>query len=182
MRYDFVVIGAGISGIASAITLAQNGHQVALLEKANRTAPLLRGFSRRGVHFDTGFHYTGGLGAGEPLDTFFRYLGLSNHLSCFPIDEDGFDLFSCESHNFEFRIPSGYARLRQRLCETFPNDCKAIVSYLSQIRAASTAMPYPSATYCWITSESIAVNTMSVAMPASRNASSMWLRPVNPRS
>lgn len=142
MRYDYVVIGAGISGIASAITLAQNGHQVALLEKADRTAPLLRGFSRRGVHFDTGFHYTGGLGAGEPLDTFFRYLGLSSHISSFPFDEDGFDLFSCESHNFEFRVPSGYARLRQRLCEAFPDDCKAIVSYLSQIRAASTAMPY----------------------------------------
>jgi all-trans-retinol 13,14-reductase len=142
MRYDFVVIGAGVSGIASAITLAQNGQHVVLLEKADRTAPLLRGFSRRGVHFDTGFHYTGGLGTGQPLDTFFRYLGLSNHISSFPFDEDGFDLFRCESHGFEFRVPSGYAKLRNSLCEAFPDECTAINSYLSQIRAASTAMPY----------------------------------------
>ena len=142
MRYDFVVIGAGISGIASAITLAQNGYHVALVEKADRTAPLLRGFSRRGMHFDTGFHYSGGLGAGESLDTFFRYLGLSSRISTFPFDEDGFDLFRCENHGFEFRVPSGYARLRDRLCEAFPDECSAIDNYLLQIRSASAAMPY----------------------------------------
>ena len=32
MKYDFIVVGAGVSGITSAITLAQNGHSVALLE------------------------------------------------------------------------------------------------------------------------------------------------------
>ncbi|WP_026842265.1 FAD-dependent oxidoreductase [Citrifermentans bremense] len=60
MRYDFAVIGAGVSGITSALILAKHGRSVALLEKAPRTAPLLRGFSRQGVQFDTGFHYTGG--------------------------------------------------------------------------------------------------------------------------
>ena len=142
MKYDFIVIGAGISGIASAITLAQNGYHVALLEKTDRTAPLIRGFSRQGVHFDTGFHYTGGLGAGEPLDIFFRYLGLSSHITSFPFDEEGFDVLNCESPDFEFRIPIGYARLREKLCETFPAERTAIGSYLDQVRSTCAAMPY----------------------------------------
>lgn len=142
MRYDYVVIGAGISGITSAITLAKNGYQVALVEKADRTAPLLRGFSRHGVHFDTGFHYTGGLGAGEPLDIFFRYLGLSERITSFPFDEEGFDIFSCESPGFEFKIPTGFDRLQDTLSNAFPGEHAAIRSYLEQVRATCNTLPY----------------------------------------
>lgn len=142
MKYDYVVIGAGISGITSAMTLAQNGYHVALLEKADRTAPLLRGFSRRGVHFDTGFHYSGGLGAGEPLDLFFRFLGLSDRINSYPFDAEGFDLFSCERPGFEFHVPTGYARIEEKLGEVFPAERGAIKSYLAQVRSICAAMPY----------------------------------------
>lgn len=142
MKYDFVVIGAGVSGITSAITLAQNGYHVALVEKADCTAPLLRGFSRRGVHFDTGFHYSGGLGAGEPLDLFFRYLGLSGRISSYPFASEGFDLFRCERPGFEFQVPAGYARLQEKLGEAFPDERGAIEKYLAQVRSVCAAMPY----------------------------------------
>lgn len=142
MTYDFAVIGAGMSGITSAITLAKNGYHVALVEKADRTAPLLRGFSRRGIHFDTGFHYTGGLGAGEPLDTFFRYLGISDRIISFPFDDDGFDIFSCENPGFEFRFPTGYDRLQEKLGEIFPHERPAIRSYLAQVRSTCATIPY----------------------------------------
>ena len=142
MTYDFIVIGAGVSGITCAITLAQNGHSVALLEKADCTAPLLRGFSRRGVHFDTGFHYTGGLGAGEPLELFFRYLGISDRVTSYPFDAEGFDLFRCEEPGFEFRVPTGFARLQEKLSEAFPGEGSAIRSYLAQVRATCATLPY----------------------------------------
>ena len=142
MKYDFIVIGAGVSGLTSAITLARNGNQVALLEKANCTAPLLRGFTRRGVHFDTGFHYTGGLGAGEPLDIFLRYLGVADRVTSFPFDAEAFDLFRCEDPGFEFRVPTGYARLEESLCTAFPGEVAAIRSYLSQVRFTCAELPY----------------------------------------
>ena len=142
MKYDSIVIGAGVSGITSAITLAQNGRRVALVEKAERTAPLIRGFSRRGVHFDTGFHYTGGLGAGEPLDLFLRYLGISDRITSFPFDEEGFDLFRCESADFEFRVPIGFANLREKLCRAFPAERAAIDGYLERVRSTCASMPY----------------------------------------
>ncbi len=142
MKYDFVVIGAGVSGLTSAITLAKSGYRVALVEKSERTAPVLRGFSRKGVHFDTGFHYTGGLAPGEPLDIFFRYLGISDRVTSFPFDTEGFDVFRCENPGFEFRVPAGYARLRERLCEAFPVEAKAIDSYLGMVKAVCASMPY----------------------------------------
>lgn len=142
MKYDFVVIGAGISGITSAITLAQNGYQVALVEKAEHTAPLLRGFSRRGIHFDSGFHYSGGLGAGEPLDLFLRYLGLSDRITSYPFAAEGFDLFSCGRPDFEFQLPTGYARIEEKLGAAFPDERTAIQSYLEQVRSIGATMPY----------------------------------------
>ena len=142
MGCDFLVIGAGFSGITSAITLAQNGHQVTLLEKGRQTAPLLRGFSRGGVHFDTGFHYTGGLGPGETLDIFLRYLGLAGHLTSFPFDPEGFDVLRCEDPDFEFRMPTGYARLQDALGDAFPGERAAIAGYLAQVRSVYSSLPY----------------------------------------
>ncbi len=140
--HDFVVIGGGVSGLTSALLLAQAGRQVALVEAAGRTAPLLRGFSRHGVRFDTGFHYTGGLAPGEPLDLFFRHMGLSDKISSFPFREDGFDVFRSLREGFEFRIPSGYRALLEKLCDAFPGERAAIEAYLARVRATCEAMPY----------------------------------------
>ncbi|PLX82987.1 MAG: hypothetical protein C0617_12905 [Desulfuromonas sp.] len=92
MKFDCVIIGAGAAGMSAALILARAGQKVALVEKAARTAPVLRGFRRQGVQFDTGFHYTGGLGEGEPLDLFFRHLGLAGRLEKKAYDPDGFDV------------------------------------------------------------------------------------------
>ena len=142
MTYDYIVVGAGMSGITSAITLAKNGFRVALLEKADCTAPLLRGFTRQGLNFDTGFHYTGGLNEGGALDNFFRYLGLSDNITSFSFNESGFDTFSCAADNFEFHFPTGYDRIRNKLGLAFPKEHSAIDSYLTQVRSISAAMPY----------------------------------------
>ncbi|UFS69356.1 NAD(P)/FAD-dependent oxidoreductase [Geomonas sp. RF6] len=140
--YDCIVIGAGISGITSAITLAQHGYQVALLEKAQVSAPVLRGFSRRGVHFDTGFHYAGGLAPGEPLDLFLRYLGVLDGIATFPFSDEGFDIFHCASERFQFAVPAGYDRLREALSEAFPAERGAVERYLEMVAAVCREMPY----------------------------------------
>jgi all-trans-retinol 13,14-reductase len=142
MTHDFVVVGAGVSGLTSALLLARNGYSVALVEKAGHTAPLLRGFSRRGVHFDTGFHYAGGMGKGEPLDVFFRYLGLSDRLSSFPFDASGFDTIRTVPNGFEFRFPSGYDFLLENLVEAFPAERSAVEAYLCAVRSVFDSVPY----------------------------------------
>ena len=142
MAHDFIVVGAGVSGLTSALLLALNGYSVTLVEKAGHTAPLLRGFSRGGVQFDTGFHYTGGMGKGEPLDVFFRYLGLSDRLSCFPFDARGYDTFRSIGEGFEFRFPSGYDPLLENLTGAFPEERSAVEAYLRAVRSAIDSVPY----------------------------------------
>ena len=142
MKYDYVVIGAGVSGMSTAIILAKNGFEVALVEKSKKTAPLIRGFTRNKVYFDTGFHHTGSFGEGEVLDTLFHYLGLSDKLEKLPFNQDGFDLLRCLETGFEFQFPSGYERIRQRLSDTFAGESRAINEYLQAVKDGFNSFPY----------------------------------------
>lgn len=142
MNYDYTVIGGGVSGMTSALILAKQGFSVSLVEKSGQLAPTIRGFTRKGLFFDTGFHYTGGLGMGEPVDLFFRYLGLSDGLQKVKFREDAFDTFRCLEPPFNFNFPCGYDRIRERFHEVFPDERKAIDTYLSAVREQYYSVPY----------------------------------------
>jgi phytoene dehydrogenase-like protein len=133
MKYDYVVIGAGASGMTTALVLAKNGYRVALVEKYPSTGPLLNSFVRRGLRFETGFHYSGDFGKGQILDAFFRYLGLFDLVSTAEYNSSGYDVFRCRKPEFEFRFPFGYAALREKLATTFPDEQKAIKTYLQVV-------------------------------------------------
>jgi all-trans-retinol 13,14-reductase len=142
MNYDYIVIGGGISGMTSALILAKQGFSVALVEKSASLAPTVRGFTKKGLFFDTGFHYTGGLGTGEPLDTFFRYLGLSDTLQKVVFREDAFDSFHSLEPQFTFNHPYGYARISEKFHEVFPDETDAIDTYFSAVRERYHSIPY----------------------------------------
>ena len=142
MTYDYLVIGAGLSGLTASVILAKHGHRVALVEKAGKTAPLIRGFSRKGVSFDTGFHYTGGLDEHGTLDTFFKYLGIASSLEKEPFDEYGFDVFRCSQTGVVFPFPYGHDRIRRSFEERFPEEAEAVGRYLQAVSDLYTALPY----------------------------------------
>jgi all-trans-retinol 13,14-reductase len=136
MNYDYTVIGGGVSGMTSALILAKHGYSVALVEKSGQVAPTIRGFTRNG------FHYTGSLGKGEPLDIFFRYLGLSDQVNVRCFDKDGFDSFRCLNPRFEFHFPYGYDSLTERFHQTFPDDGRAVDEYFRTVREIYASLPY----------------------------------------
>ncbi len=142
MIYDYVVIGAGVSGMTSALILAKQGFRTALIEKSAHMGPTVRGFERDGIYFDTGFHYTGGLGKGEPLDTFFRYLGLIDSIIKVPLRKDCFDSFRCLVPDFMFDFPYGYDNIRTVFEERFPKEIDAIDTYLSAVKKHYHSVPY----------------------------------------
>jgi all-trans-retinol 13,14-reductase len=142
MKYDWVIIGAGVSGMVSAIILAKSGYRTAIVEKAPEPARTIRGFSRNGKFFDTGFHYAGGLEDKGPLDVILKYLGLSESLEKVPFDPDGFDILRIREPSFEFSFPFGLEALRQRLLGDFPGEKGAIDGYLSIITRACQRLPY----------------------------------------
>ncbi len=142
MKYDFTVIGTGISGMASAVILAKSGYRVCLIEKSRKLAPVIRGFKRKGLYFDTGFHYTGSLGDGEVLDLYFKYLGISDRIEKVPLNQQGFDVYRCLEPEFEISFPVGYDQLRERLHVAFPEEKKSIDTYMQKVVDTSNSFPY----------------------------------------
>ncbi len=142
MTYDYLVIGAGLSGLTASAILAKHGHRVAIVEKAAKTAPLVRGFSRKGVFFDTGFHYTGGLDEHGTLDTFFTYLGIASSLEKEPFDEEGFDVFRCSRTGFVFPFPYGPDRIRRSFEACFPEEAEAVGGYFRAVSDLYHTLPY----------------------------------------
>ena len=142
MKYDYVIIGGGISGMTAALILAKEGYSTALVEKSTQLAPTVRGFTRKGLYFDTGFHYAGGFGEGEPLDILFRYLGLAAGIEKKPLREDGFDTFRCLEPDFVFSHPWGYDRIREQFHSAFPGEAGAIDTYFSAVRKQFYSIPY----------------------------------------
>ena len=132
MKYDDIVIGAGVSGLSAAILLAQSGRKVAVVEKAPTLAPTIRGFTREGVYFDTGFHYAAMLGEGGALARLCERLGVLPHLR---IKEQGSgDLFFHGPSGFNFHFGETLQDLAVRLTEAFPDEASSIEGYINTLK------------------------------------------------
>ena len=71
-----LIVGGGLAGMGAALFFRRLGHEVLLLEHADRLGSLARGFQRGGQPFETGFHYAGGLEEGGILNRYLSRLGL----------------------------------------------------------------------------------------------------------
>ncbi|MEG6550704.1 NAD(P)/FAD-dependent oxidoreductase [Desulfocurvibacter africanus] len=149
MHTDFTVIGSGMSGLTAALVLAKHGRSVTLVERHPHPAPVLRGFTRQGIYFDTGFHYAGSLGDGEILDRYLRYLGLAPHLRKIPLNPEGFDIMRYTQSGFEFSFPYGVERIRQALLQAFPSELQGIDAFLNKVQQSFASSPFlnPGARY-----------------------------------
>lgn len=126
MEQKAVVIGSGLGGLECAYILAKHGMQVVVLEQDTRIGGCLQTFHRRGVEFDTGFHYVGGLDQGQPLNRLFHYFDLMD-LPWQRMDEDCFDEVVIGEQSFPFA--QGHAHFAQRLADYFPHERANIDRY-----------------------------------------------------
>ena len=142
MHYDSIIIGAGLSGLTCALLLARTGRKVLVVEQHSSPAPVVSGFQRSGIYFDSGFHYAGGLGEGGPLQPLLRHLGMEAKLQLFPYAADGFDCLRLSSSGEEYALPVGFENIRSYLGEKFPQAATEIGLYLDEIASTWRNFPY----------------------------------------
>ena len=75
-RYDTIVIGAGMSGLAAGIRLAQFDQRVVVLDRHSLWGGLNSFYKQKGRRFDVGLHaltnFVGPKVKGRPLHVIFR--------------------------------------------------------------------------------------------------------------
>ena len=142
MGYDTIIVGAGLSGLTSALLLARTGRKVLVLEQHSSPAPVVSGFQRGGIYFDSGFHYAGGAGEGGPLQLLLRHLGIEEKLQLFPYAGDGFDCLRISSSGEEYALPVGFNNIKEYLGARFPQAKTEIALYLEEIASIWRNFPY----------------------------------------
>ena len=133
MKSDVIIIGSGLGGLVCARLLAERGLRVVVLERHSVAGGCLQSYRRRGVTFDTGLHYVGGLAEGQRLRGIFERLGLMR-LPWQRLDPQGFDLVTIAGETFPF--VEGYRNFADALAGRFPREREALNKYVALMERA----------------------------------------------
>ncbi len=135
MRYDTIVIGAGLSGLAAGIRLAMFDKKVCIVEKHVELGGLNSFYVRKNRTFDVGLHamtnFTAKGVRSSPLGKLLKQLRFSH---------DDFRL--CQQEMSEIRFPEKSLRftnefefMRQEIAEQFPNQIDGFNNLVEKIQS-----------------------------------------------
>jgi all-trans-retinol 13,14-reductase len=131
VKYDVIIVGSGLGGLECGYILSKRGYNVCILEKNPQLGGCLQTFKRKGITFDTGFHFVGGLEEGQSLHKLFRYFDLLD-LPWQKLDEEAFAevIFNDKSYFFA----SGHERFVHTLAKDFPHQQKQLERYAAFLK------------------------------------------------
>ncbi len=134
-HYDYLVVGGGVSGMTAALLMALHGGKVLVVEKAPRLGGSLSRFRRKGVPFDVGFHFTGGLNADGSgmMNDMLQVLGLKDDITPIlpPADKNFRVVFP--SLNAVYDLPVGVEANKNYLKAAFPAEKQGIDAYFDRV-------------------------------------------------
>ncbi|MBM4357280.1 MAG: NAD(P)/FAD-dependent oxidoreductase [Deltaproteobacteria bacterium] len=134
-RFDAIVIGSGIGGLATAAHLSKEGKRVLVLEQHYVAGGFTHAFHRPGFDWDVGVHYVGGMQPGSFLRRQFDAIG-DGSLDWADMGAI-YDVVRVGAE--EFRFPKGRRALKEALCARFPGEVRAIEGYFEAVAAVQKA-------------------------------------------
>lgn len=134
LRYDAIVIGAGFSGLAAGIRLAQFDKRVVVLERHALWGGLNSFYKRAGRRLDTGLHaltnFTPASAKSAPLAKIVRQLRIDRDE--LKLGEQSFSEIVFPSARLEFA--NGGARLAESVAAAFPAERERFAALVQRVR------------------------------------------------
>ena len=133
MRYDAVIIGAGLSGLSSAIRLAHFGRRVRIFERHVLPGGLNSWYRRQGMNLDVGLHaltnFQPSTNRNAPLNKLWRQLRLRPE--ALDLCPQNFSLIEFPRHTCRFT--NDFSLLTSEIAREFPDDQEAFSRLLARI-------------------------------------------------
>jgi len=128
--YDVIVIGAGLGGLTSALTLAKEGKKVLVVEKHDKVGGYAHNFKRKDKDgnfytFDSSLHSTGGLGTDGPLYTVLKD-GLDVLKDIVPLKKKD-KCTIIQSNGETMNIPNNFEQYKEVLTNKYPHEKENII-------------------------------------------------------
>ena len=117
-RVDAVVVGAGLGGLAAAVTLAGGAKKTVVLEQHSVPGGYASSFQRGPYRFDTALHELSGLAPGGGVDTLYRQLGIWNRLRLNRLDP----LYILRGPDRQIVAPADLFAYEAELIRNFPSQ------------------------------------------------------------
>lgn len=131
-KYDCIIIGSGISGLALASMLSKEGKKVLVLEKHYTPGGFTHTFTRDDWEWDVGVHYVGEVGSDKTL-----LKKTYDYVTETPIEwadmGDVYDTAFFGTDKYEFK--KGKEEYKNQLIEYFPEEKEKIEKYCELIFA-----------------------------------------------
>ncbi len=131
--YDVVVIGAGNAGLTSALTLAEKGRKVLLLERHNVPGGCATSFVRGRFEFEVALHQLSGMGTDDkpgPLREILRELGVLDKLEFVQMD----DLYRIIMPGVaDVKLGASREEIISTLKENFPREKEGIEKFFDLV-------------------------------------------------
>lgn len=140
-KYNHIVVGSGISGLTMSLLLSMSGRSVLLIEKSPVIGGSLSRFTRGGVWFDTGFHFTGGFHQGGILSDILSLLDISSMIEPVFLPDTSRNSFVFESRGRSFEHPSGIENVTKAFKSYFPTEAGAIDRYFQMVQSVCQRTP-----------------------------------------
>ncbi len=124
IHYDAIVYGSGAAGLTCALTLAQQGAKVALLEKNAHVGGYAHGDGEQGFYWDHGGHILLAYRLGMQPREVFERLGISRRIPMVPDRQD----FQCIFPDQRMELPADLTVAAEVLGDRFPHERRGIAA------------------------------------------------------
>ena len=121
-HYDAIVYGSGAAGLTCALTLAQQGAKVALLEKNAYVGGYAHGDGEQGFYWDHGGHILLAYRLGMQPREVFERLGIPRRIAMVPDRQD----FQCVFPDERLELPADLTEAADVLADRFPHERRGI--------------------------------------------------------
>ena len=139
-RYDTIIIGSGMGGLATAAILAKEGQKVLVLERHYTFGGYTHVFKRKGFEWDVGIHYIGDMQRPKSaMKLLFDYV--TGAKVQWEDMGEVYDKICIGDKEYEF--VKGVRSFKKNLKRMFPEEEHAIDQYVSKVfRATKTSQSY----------------------------------------
>jgi all-trans-retinol 13,14-reductase len=139
IKYDIIIIGAGLGGLVTAALLSKEGKKVLVLEKNKQIGGALQSFGIDKKLFESAVHYIGSLNKGETLHKLYDYLGILNDLKLKRLDLDCFDEIILNDKSY--KLAQGHDCFTETLSQYFPTEINGIRKYINEVKNVCSHFP-----------------------------------------
>ena len=119
---DVVVIGAGGGGLGAAVTLANAGLDVVVIERHNKVGGYMTNFNRGDYRFEISLHAMGGFDGEAGTAAMFERFGILDRVQPVKAENTYKNIYP----DYAFTIPDGFEPYKQALIQEFPHEAEGI--------------------------------------------------------